>query len=86
MKTRWLMMTLLLHSGVPALAQLAKDPENPDVVRPDPPKVVRNAVPASAINANTAAVSPAGGAPKNSKPISDCSDKNPCALPTPAAR
>ena len=83
---RWLVMTLLLHSALPAMAQLAKDPENPDVILSDPPKVVQNAVPVSAINANKAAVSPEGGVPQKKPAKSDCSDKTPCAMPTPAAR
>ncbi len=82
---RWLVMTLLLHSAVPALAQLNRDPENPDVVLPDPPKTVKNPVPVSVVNAGQAVESPKAGE-KHKPNTTTCSDANPCATPTPAAR
>jgi hypothetical protein len=86
MTARWLVMTLLLHSAVPAMAQLAKDPENPDIVHNDTPTIPKNAVPPSQVNADTAAVSPAAGSKKSDAKQADCSTANPCATPTPAAR
>jgi hypothetical protein len=87
MKTRWLMMSLLMHTAIPAMAQLANDPENPTPALTDPPKTVPNAVQPSQINAGKAEVSPAGAPqPKNATQKSDCKDTNPCATPTPAAR
>lgn len=82
MHARWLVMTLLLHSAVPALAQLDHDPENDAPVHDTPPKLPQHIIPASQVNAETAAVSPAGSGKAGSK--SDCSDKNPCAQATPA--
>jgi hypothetical protein len=61
MKARWLVMTLLLHSGVPALAQLDNDPENAPPVHNETPQVPAHPVPPSQINADQAAVSPVGG-------------------------
>ena len=86
MKARWLVMTLLLHSGVPALAQLDYDPANDPPVHNDTPRIPYDPVPPSQVNAEQAAVSPAGGDKARPAPKSDCSDKNPCAEATPAAR
>lgn len=87
MTARWLVMTLLLHSAVPAMAQLAKDPQNSDIVHNDTPTIPKNAVPPSQVNADTAAVSPAAGSNKKIDPKqSNCSAANPCATATPAAR
>jgi hypothetical protein len=85
MKARWLVISLLMHTAIPAMAQLANDPENPTPVQTDPPKTVKNAVPPSQINAGQASVSPEGGGKKADTKKSDCGVTNPCATPTPAA-
>lgn len=84
MKARWLILTLLLHSGMPALAQLDHDPENDEPVHNTPPRLPRHIVPASQVNAETAAVSPAGSDKSRPAAKSGCSNKTPCAEATPA--
>ncbi len=81
---RWLVMTLLLHSAVPALAQLDRDPENAEPVHNETPRLPPHPIPPSQVNAQKAAVSPEGGKPVASN--AKCSDTNPCAVATPAAR
>ena len=88
MKARWLVMTLLLHSAMPALAQLENDPENAQPAHDETPQLPRHVIPPSQVNAQTAAVSPTGGTANAKKPEtkSTCSVTNPCAEATPAAR
>ncbi len=81
---RWMVVTALLLSGVPALAQLQNDPENAEPVHPDPPPVLQNVIPPSEVNADQAVVVPATSAAKPKDAA--CSDTNPCATPTPESR
>lgn len=80
MALRWIFLGLLLPAGA-ALAQPADDNDPP--ILPDPPAVVRNAIPPSQVNAGTAVVSPAIGDAQATVKKSGCRVVDSCATPTP---
>ena len=87
MKARWLVMTLLLHSAIPALAQLDNDPENAQPVHNDTPQTAaarRSAVAGECRHGGGVAGRRAASQKPDTK--SDCSDDQSLRDATPAAR
>jgi hypothetical protein len=84
MALRGIFLVLLLPAGA-ALAQ-PTDHDNDPPVLPDPPAVVRNAIPPSQVNAGTAIVSPAIGDAQARVKKTGCRVVDSCATPTPDSR